>query len=77
MEDFSSTEVNKKIETIGEKHYLNEMPLASFEKYNSKYQEEKYKIAKDLEECSLNISNLDESLQDATGCIKPFFNEKK
>lgn len=41
------------------------MPRTSYNKYNSRYQEERYKIAKDLEECCVDISNLDEKLLEA------------
>jgi site-specific DNA recombinase len=56
-------EVNKKLETIEEKHYvLNEMNKETFDKFHKRYQEEKYNIAKQLDECSLGISTLHESL---------------
>lgn len=50
-------EVNKKLETIEEKYYvLNEMNKETFDKFHKRYQEEKYNIAKQLDECSLGIS---------------------
>lgn len=61
------TEVNKKIENIEEKYYvLNEMTAEVFKKFSSRFEDEKYKIVKLLEECSFSISNLQESIVEVT-----------
>ena len=56
-------EINKRIEGIEEKYYsLNEMPGEIFEKYHSRYQDERHKITQFLQECDVSISNLHENL---------------
>ena len=52
------TEVNKKIDTIEEKHYvLNEMSKETFQKFYQRYQEERYTIEQELDKNSGGISN--------------------
>lgn len=54
-------EVNKKIETIEERYFaLNEMTKEVFDRFHSRYVDEKAKIAKLLHECAIGISNLNE-----------------
>jgi DNA invertase Pin-like site-specific DNA recombinase len=56
-------QINKKIETIEEKHYaLNEMNKETFEKFYGRYKEERHTISKLLQDCSVNISTLNESI---------------
>lgn len=60
------TEVNKKIDSIEEKHYaLGEMSREVFDKFNTRYQEEKQKIEEGLQKCAGSISNLDGLVEQA------------
>lgn len=59
-------EVNKKIDTIEEKHFaLGEMNKDTFEKFYSRYLDEKASIEDNLQKCPTAISNLSEFLFDA------------
>lgn len=60
------TEVNKKIDTIEEKHYvLEEMNTEAFEKFHKRYLQEKREIEENLERFSGTISNLPDHLKTA------------
>ena len=60
------TEINKKIDAIEEKYFaLGEMNKETFEKFNSRYQEEKRNIEANLQKCPVSISNLSGFIQQA------------
>jgi site-specific DNA recombinase len=60
------TEINKKIDSIEEKYFaLGEMNKETFEKFNSRFQEEKKTIEENLQKCSCSISNLSSFVQEA------------
>jgi hypothetical protein len=59
-------EINKKIDSIEESYFaLKEMSRETFEKFNTKYQEEKTKIEGSLQKCPTSISNLSTFIQKA------------
>lgn len=59
------SEINKKIDTIEEKHFaLNEMSRETFEKFYTRYTEERFNVTKFLQECTTTISNLTEAIED-------------
>ena len=56
------TEINKKIEKVEEKFILDEISPAAYKKYLGKYQEERTQILKEIENCGVNSSNLQECI---------------
>ena len=59
----SLTEVNKKLDTIEEKHYvLGEMNKETFQKFYQRYQEEKHSIEQELHKNNGGISNHQECI---------------
>ncbi|MVT09504.1 recombinase family protein [Chitinophaga tropicalis] len=60
------TEINKKIDAIEERYYaLGEMSKDTFEKFHSRYQDERLKISKLLQQCANSISTHKEDLFDS------------
>ncbi|MHB8261868.1 MAG: hypothetical protein ACYDCN_14805 [Bacteroidia bacterium] len=60
------TELQKTIEKLEEKHFIKEeMPKETFDRFMGKYQEEHALLKKEIDHCSVSISNLKEMLNEA------------
>ena len=65
-------ETESKLETLEERYAIGKINDQVFEKYNTKYEQEKDEILQEIQKCTINSSNLEKIIDFALKiCLKP------